>query len=550
MMRQVVSLLLLGLVGACAYYNSLYNANRAYTEAEDARLEGRESMARSKYNEAIDKAAKSYRRSEEGRWADDALYLIGRSHARSVDWPEAQAALEAAVALTTDEELAAGARVFLGAAAVSLGAEESGMALLDSALASLEDDETKGEAFLWRARARYAVGDLDAAWPDLDSASVGGGQYRDEAGLDRLSWAVETGTMDQAAIGASALLSSDRTAAAKDTIEALLQASRQLWGPDSTLPLLERVDQAPWPPATRESLVLIRAEVAADAGDSVTALADARDVSAGLGPQADRARVLLARWRLAGMRDPGELDGIRALLLPAVGSPVAVGMLEAVKTVGLLVERSQREGQALALFSAGELARDTLASPGLARVFFLAYADLERGSAWEGKALLAALNLTAEGPERDLILARIAEIPDNIYVVAAHWGLGEDRQPEYTVLERRLSGTLVTIQAQVAAEARTRDVLVSEAARALDSLRTSDAIARRLAEGDSVLLDSLRLDSLRIDSIRLDSIRRDSLGIDTLFADPPPGDTFVPGPPTGPNPRPVVHRLRDPNGAP
>jgi len=548
-MRQVVSLLLVGLAGACAYYNSLYNANRAYADAEAARLEGRESMARSKYSEAIDKAAKSYRSSEEGRWADDALYLIGRSHARSGDWPEAQAALEAAVELTTDERLAAGARVFLGAAAVSVGDEERGMALLDSALASLDDDEMKGEAFLWRARARYGVGELDAAWPDLDSASVGGGQYRDEAGLDRLSWAVETGTMDQAVVGAAALLSSDRTAAAKDTIEALVQASRSLWGPDWTLPLLEGVDRAPWPPATRESLVLIRAEVAADAGDTTMALADAGEVSSGLGPQADRARVLLARWRLAAMSDPRELDGIRALLLPAVGSTVAVGMLDDVKTVGLLVERSRRDGQALALFSAAELARDTLASPGLGQTFFLAYTDLERGSAWEGKALLAALDLTPEGPERDRILARLDEIPDNVYVVAARWDLG-DRQAEYTALERRLAGVLVTIQAQVAVEAQTRDVLVSEAARALDSLRTSDAIARRLAAGDSLLLDSLRLDSLRVDSMRLDSIRRDSLGGDTLFADPPPGDTFVPGPPTGPNPRPVVHRLRDPNAAP
>lgn len=548
MTRTGVALVIaLGAFG-CAYYNSLYNANRAFGEAEDARREGRESTARAMYAEAIEKAAKSYRGSEEGRWADDALYLIGRAHARRGDWPEARAALEAAVRLTDDPQLQSGAQVFLGAAAVSLGEEEAGMALLDAALAELQDDETRAEAFLWRARAGFLAGHLETVWADLDSAAIGGDRYRVEAALDRLSWAVEAGAREQASQAAGTLTSSGRAAAAKDTVTALVQSAWDRWGPEAVAPLLVGVEDAPWPPADRERLLLLRAEIAHARGDTPTALADARAVASGVGPSADAGRVLLARWELGTLTEPAELEGVRDLLLPAVGSVEAVMLLDGIKKVGLLVERSGRGGQELALFGAAELARDTLQAPLLARTLFLAYADVAAGSAWEGKALLAALALSPSAESQAEVQARLEAVPDNIYVSAAHWRL-DDRQAEFTALERRLQGLLATIGAQVAAEAQTRDVLVAEAVRTLDSIRTTEAIARRLARGDSTVLDSLRQDSLRLDSIRLDSIRRAS-GLDTLFADTLDRDTFPSGMEAtvrrGPL-RPLIRRLRAPD---
>jgi len=544
MIRATATLMVFA-VSACAYYNSLYNANRAYGEAETARREGRESVARSKYGEAIEKAAKSYRSSEDGRWSDDALYLIGRSHARRGDWPESRAALEAALELTDDPGLAAGARVFLGAAAVSLGDEVEGMALLDDALADVEDSETRAEAFLWRARAHAATGSFATVWDDLDSASVGGDRYRDEAALDRLTWAVTEGESDQGALATRALLNSGRAGDAVDTIAALVEENWSRWGSDQTLPLLADAEEAPWPPAAREEMLLLRARVAYAAGDTLSATADASAVSSGVGSSADAGRVLLARWQLATVSEPAELEEVRALLLSAIGSADAIVLLDAIKTVGLLVERSGRQGQALALFAAAEVSRDDLGAPFVARTLFLAYADLDRGSAWEGKALLAALELTVDQAERDLVLERIEGIPDNAYVRAARWELG-DRQPEFQAVERRLQSTLATVVAQVAAEAQTRDVLVAEAARALDSIRTTESIARRLELGDTTVLDSLRRDSILADSFRIDSILRDSLGNDSLFADTLFRDTFT-GTPTAavrPRPQPIVRRLR------
>jgi hypothetical protein len=545
MTRTAVALALtLGFVG-CAYYNSLYNANRAFAEAEDARREGRESTAQAKYAEAIDKAAESYRGSEEGRWADDALYLIGRAHARRGDWPEARAALDAALAVTSDPRVRSGARVFLGAAAVSLGESDAGMRLLEAALNEVEDQATRAEAFLWRARGGFAAGDLEQVWNDLDSAAVGGDRYRVEAALDRLSWAVDAGAPEEAARGAHALTTSRRAAAAKDTVIALVRAAWSRWGADEAGPLLVGVEGAPWPPADRERLLLLRAEIAHARGDTATALADARTVASKLGPSADAGRVLLARWELSALTEPAELEGVRDMLLPAVGSTEAVALLDGIKKVGLMVERSGRRGQELALFGAAELARDILQAPLLARTLFLAYADLEAGSAWEGKALLAALALTPTEAGRTQVQSRLDAIPDNVYAAAARWEL-DDRDAEFTVLERRLQGLLATIGAQVAAEAQTRDVLVAEAVRTLDSIRTTEDIARRLAEGDSTVLDSLRQDSVRIDSMRLDSIRRSS-GLDSLFADTLGGDTFPPmadAKGRGGPARPLIRRLR------
>jgi hypothetical protein len=289
--------------------------------------------------------------------------------------------------------------------------------------------------------------------------------------------------------------------------------------------LLNGVERAPWQPANRETLLLLRAQVAGAAGDSLTAVADAETVASGVGFTADRGRVWLARWHLARVVQPGELERVRGGLLAAVGSTEALILLDAIKTVGLLVERSGRRGQALSLFAAAEISRDQLGAPGLARTLFLAYADVDAGSAWEGKALLAALDLSEDEAERNAVLDRIEAIPDNTYVLAARWELG-DRQSEFQLLERRLEGTLRTINAQVAAEAQTRDVLVAEAARTLDSMRTSESIARRVAAGDTLVLDSLRQDSIRADSIRRDSIRRDTLGLDSLFGDTLFADTL------------------------
>ena len=89
------------------------------------------------------------------------------------------------------------------------------------------------------------------------------------------------------------------------------------------------------------------------------------------------------------------------------------------------------------------------------------------------------------------------------------------------MVEGRLGTALAILHQRVAAEAANRDVAVREAARTLDSIRAAEELVRRIAAGDSLLLDSLRLDSLRLDSLRADSLRRNAPGAtstDVFFA--------------------------------
>jgi hypothetical protein len=210
------------------------------------------------------------------------------------------------------------------------------------------------------------------------------------------------------------------------------------------------------------------------------------------------------------------LDDVRSGLLSAIATREAVQILDAIQRVGLMVDRAGRRGETAPLFAAAELARDSLGSPLLARELFLLYAGRERGGAFEGKALLAALQLSEGAEARSPILDRLDEIPNNSYLVAARRTPGGAR--DFTALERRLQGLIEFTKQQVAVEAQTRDVQVRDAARAFDSIRRSEDIRRRVEAGDSALIDSLRIVGIQRDSIRLDSIL-DSLQVDSVALD-------------------------------
>ncbi len=507
------------LAAGCAYFNSLYNARRAFHEAEQARWRGQDATADARYREAIDKAAKSYRSDESGRWADDALYLIGRSHAHRGQWPEARAALERTLEVTDRSETAAGARLYLGVVAVATGDPSRGLALLDAALPDVKDGSVLGLGYLWRARASFRSGRPDQGWRSLDEARAGDDRLRVGAELERLTWAVQLGDTAQARIGAGRLVVERSAGVWGDSMGVLAARASRSWGPGFAASLLAGVEAARWTTGARDRLLLSRAQLLHAAGDTAAAGDDARNVAAGVGLLADAARVLLARWRLAEVRAVDELDEVRSLLLPAIGSSEAVDLLESIKRLGIMVERAADPARALALFAAAEMARDVLGARRLARDLFLVYADRDRGAAWEAKALMAAADLEEDVAARSLIQARIDALGDNVYVQAARGT--ERRETDFTVVEGRLRTALASVSEQVAAEARFRDVLVTETARALDSIRTAEEFRRRLEAGDSALLDSLRLDSLRVDSLRLDSIRldsllRDSLGLDSI----------------------------------
>lgn len=502
-------------VSACAYFNALYNARRHYADAERAAARGDLGTAHANYGTAIEKAAKSLRRDPDGRWADDALYLIGRAHFARGDYRQATAALERLVRETDDADILTGAYAYLGAAAVRLGEPAAALPRLDSAVTRAGNDgDLAAFAYLWRARARFALADEAGAWPDVEAAAaIGGGMGRDA----RLEWATRAVQLDQPdrAAAAFAALFGDKDAhLAADSVEALAARAGQRWGGGQTAALLDGVNRSAWPPAARDALRLRRAELLAAAGDSAEAVREARAIAdRAAGATADRARVALARWALARAQEISDLDEVRNLLLPAIANADARRLLQDLKALAVLVEFPAEVGQPLALFAAAELARDELGAPRIARSLFVAYADLAPTTLWAPKALLAALAIDPAAEDAPALRRRLDSYAGNVYLAAVSGGAPGT---PYERAETALDSALGSLLRRAREEADRRDALVVQAQNRLDSLR-AQLRADSLATGCNALLDSLGVAGIRADSLRAACLRADSLRMDSLL---------------------------------
>lgn len=516
----------------CAYFNAIYNARRAFGEAQAARLRDQPAQAAAAYREAIDKAARGYRSDESGRWADDALYIMGRAYFHSGDWARSRAALERLLATSSDSSLHAGARVYLGGVALATGRRDLGLRLLDAALEEVPDAMLRAEAHLWRARAAFDAGRVREGWSGLDRSEAASRELSVPVALERLARGLDNDHFEHARAGATTVLERASGEAWADTVLASVERASLLWGAGSAAAMLSAAERSGWTPAARGGVRLERARLLARSGDSAAAAELAGEVARGDDRTAREARIALARWRLSSVDRLEQLEDVRAILLPAIGLSEALRLLDHLEHVGLFVERAAVAGDHLALFAGAELARDSLGSPRLARQLFILHADRDRGSAWEAKALMAALELTGDADERRRLAARLNQLDDNIYVQASAGA--EARPGDYAMVESRLGASLTILRRRVAAEAVNRDVAVREAARALDSIRAAEDLVRRIAAGDSLLLDSLRLDSLRLDSLRADSLGRNAPGAtstDAFFAPDtvPRTDSILPG---------------------
>ena len=506
-------------VPGCAYFNSLYNARRAFEEAEAARWQDRPLEAATAYQAAIDKAARSYRSDDAGRWADDALYIMGRAYYHSGDWARSRAALEGVLAISGDSNLRAGARVHLGGVALATGQRDRGLRLLEDALVEVSDARLRGEAHLWRARARFDAGREQEGWAGLARSEAASRELRVPVGLERLVRGLENDDFEHALAGATAVVEEASGEPWADTVLAAVERASTRWGTGPAAAMLAAAETSGWSTGARNRARLQQARLMARAGDTAAATEMVGEVARGDDRTAREARIALARWRLSGVARLEELEEVRAILLPALALPEALELVDHMEQAGLFVERAVAAGDHLALFAGAELARDSLGSPRLARQLFVLYADRDRGSAWEAKALMAALQLTTDTAEREALAARLDRLSGSIYVRASEGAVA--RPADYTALEGRLGASLAILHQRIAAEAATREVTVREAARTLDSIRAAEELSRRIEEGDSLLLDSLRLDSLRLDSLRADSLRRSAPGAtpaDALFA--------------------------------
>ena len=139
-------------VNGCVYYNSIYNAEQAYDQAEAHRRAGRDSLATASYQDVIRKAAEGYRRDPEGQWAPDALFLLGRARLRMGETGAAQAAFEAAESLAEEPGDSLAILVYRAVAAEQIGDREGALRLVNRALGGLPSGPALADGHLLRGR--------------------------------------------------------------------------------------------------------------------------------------------------------------------------------------------------------------------------------------------------------------------------------------------------------------------------------------------------------------------------------------------------------------
>jgi tetratricopeptide (TPR) repeat protein len=502
------------LLFACGYYNTMYNANQLFSDAEKAYARGDLQAARTAYQQSIEKAQANLERHPTSRWSDDARLLLARAHLQLGDAGAARVAFLQLLENNPDPRRKAAAQIYLGLLAAQIGDDSDALIALD---AGLQDRNAEGDliamARLARAGIHYRAGRFDAAAADLrtvvDDAPA---HIRAQAGLLDLRLALASSDSTRARSIWHALLRNAQSQRFLDSLNVLAVATASVFSARETDSMLSAIGSAPWPAAARDSLLLMQAELALQKGDTSLAITSAqRIVARSSGPFADQVRVRIARWKLAQVSGTEQLTGVRAELLPALSNDRARTLIQSINTVEVLLEHARATGQPLAMFAAGELARDDLAAPSLATELFLAYADIAPQSIWAPKAVLAALALQPAAESR--LKPKLESYHDNPYWAVTR---GEPADAEFTAAEEKLTAALQPLLLDAMRAAQLRDNSVVRAVAVIDSIRVV-ALADSTRAVCGVMLDSLGARGIRADSMRVACLRGDRARVGALI---------------------------------
>ncbi len=144
-------------LGSCAYYNTFFNAEKYY---ESARLKkeaatGKQKIpkdARKNFKRAIEKSWKVINLyGDSSSWADDALFLIGKSHYELEEYDKAREIFEQFAQKYIQSDWLPASKVWLGKTYLMLGENEKALERFSAILASDADDDLKAEAHLYLA---------------------------------------------------------------------------------------------------------------------------------------------------------------------------------------------------------------------------------------------------------------------------------------------------------------------------------------------------------------------------------------------------------------
>ena len=399
----------------CAYFNGMYNANRAAREAAQSERAGRMDEARDRWRRAATHAESVTTRYPTSPWVIDALLVEGRAFLHLGDFGRAAPALARAADRARVPAQRCDALVMLGQADLVLGRNAEARQALDSAL-QIAGPARQGAALLYRGRALLALGLADSAVADFAASSEPHAPYdlagamaaaRDTAGAGALydslagrrpyveaDWRAALDGLAAAGAEARAADLADRLATRRDVSAG--QAARLLL--DDAARRLAAGDTAGG--ARRLAGVIAAAPDSLEARAAGAQLAEiaieTADADADLAAPRDRLRRLALEGGTAGQDAAAllRLLGLVDTLEAAPAAPDAFWFLRA------------------------EVLRDSLRASRLAAVDFAAMVRLFPASPWTPKGVVAAI--AAGHPQADalrsLLRQRYASSP---YTLAA-----------------------------------------------------------------------------------------------------------------------------------
>jgi TolA-binding protein len=154
------------LLGGCgAYFNTFYNAKKAFNEAESERKKTKpgeqERIQISKYNEAAEKALKVVEDHPNSKYYDDAVYVLGVSYYYAKDFARAERRFREILTNYPDSKFARDSRLYLAKSMLAQDDEDEAMGIFENLFTGDLDRQFKTEAALALGEYHFNAGNYE-----------------------------------------------------------------------------------------------------------------------------------------------------------------------------------------------------------------------------------------------------------------------------------------------------------------------------------------------------------------------------------------------------
>jgi TonB family protein len=166
--KPIAVMLLAFLLSGCAYYNTFYNAKKSFKEGEKAQknttASTRESVGKTQYEDAIKKASKVLTFYPKSKWADDALFLIGKAYFNMGEYVKSKRKFEELEQSFPKSKFLDDSHYFISLCLYNLGDKEEAVSSMNELLDSKKvNKKRKGQVSFWIGETQFENKEYDNA---------------------------------------------------------------------------------------------------------------------------------------------------------------------------------------------------------------------------------------------------------------------------------------------------------------------------------------------------------------------------------------------------